>query len=124
MDSRSIALVSESAHLSANDLTAASAAIQHQVTKDFAPLWGVTATVAPCASLDSLPAGSWPVVVRDDIGINVPGIHLSDGQAKAFALVLFTGSRWTVPLSQEILNMLANPFGEAFRRGPSVRADQ
>src|SRR4051812_18453705 len=103
MDTHSIALVNESVNLSANDLAAASAAVQQQVTKDFAPLWGVTATVTPSPGLDSRPAGSWPVIVRDDIGLNVPGVHLSDGETLAFALVLFTGSRWTVGLSQMIL---------------------
>jgi hypothetical protein len=121
---RHIAVINESENLSADDLARASAAVQKQVTNDFGPVWGVTATVDAFPSLESMPFGYWPVVVRDDIGINVPGVHLSDGGEKAFALVLFTGSRWAMNLSHEILDMLADPFGNTFLTGPSVRADQ
>jgi hypothetical protein len=119
-----IAVINESENLSAGELARAAAAVQKQVTNDFGPAWGVTATVDAFPDLDSMPHGYWPVVVRDDIGINVPGVHLSDGGEKAFALVLFTGGGWTMGLSHEVLDMLADPFGKTFLTGPSVRPDQ
>jgi hypothetical protein len=102
----------------------AAAAVQKQVTDHFGPAWDVTATVDAFPSLDDMPHGYWPVVIRDDIGINQPGIHLSDGGQKCFALVLFSGSKWTLTLSHEILDMLADPFGVTFQAGPSVKPGQ
>jgi hypothetical protein len=121
---RHIAVINESENLSASDVAKAAAAIQRQVTDDFGPAWNVTGTADSFPSLNDMPHGYWPVVIRDEIGISAPGVHLSDGGEKAFALVLFTGSRWTVALSHEILEMLADPFGKTFLTGPSVRPDQ
>lgn len=124
MVAQHVAVISESENLSSSDVARATAAVQKQVTNDFGPVWGVTATVDAFPTLDDMPHGCWPVVVRDDIGINVPGVHLSDGGEKAFALVLFTGSRWTMTLSHEVLDLLADPFGKTFLTGPSVRPEQ
>jgi hypothetical protein len=121
---RHIAIINESENLSPSDVAKAAAAVQKQVTNDFGPVWDVSATIDVFPALDDMPQGYWPVVVRDDIGINVPGVHLSDGGEKAFALLLFTGGRWTKTLSHEILDLLADPFGKTFLTGPSVRADQ
>ena len=124
MITRHIAVVNQSENLSPSDLAQASAAVQKQVTVDFGPIWDVSATVDAFPNLESMPQGYWPVVVQDDIGINVPGIHLSDGGEKAFALVLFTGTNWTQTLSHEIIDLLLDPFGKTFLTGPSVRPEQ
>jgi hypothetical protein len=124
MITRHIAVINQSKNLTPAELAQASAAVQKQVTVDFGPIWEVSATVDAFPDLESMPQGYWPVVVQDDIGINVPGIHLSDGGEKAFALVLFTGSKWTQTLSHEIIDLLLDPFGKTFLTGPSVRPDQ
>lgn len=124
MITRHVAVINQSDNLSSAELAQASAAVQKQVTVDFGPIWEISATVDAFPYLESMPQGYWPVVVQDDIGINVPGIHLSDGGEKAFALVLYTGSKWTQTLSHEILDLLLDPFGKTFLTGPSVRPDQ
>ena len=124
MATRHIAVINQSENLTPDDLARASAAVQKQVVNDFAPVWGETATVDAFPSAEAMPQGYWPVFVQDDIGINVPGIHLSDGGEKAFALVLFTGSKWTMTLSHEILDLLIDPFGKTFVTGPSVKPEQ
>ena len=74
-----LALVSEESSISATDLAAVGAALQKQVTRDFAPLWRVNATVDTFASLDDVPLGYWPLIVMDDIGDpNAAGYHQDD----------------------------------------------
>src|SRR5579872_3540682 len=120
---RHIAVICESENLSAGEVAKAAAAVQKQVVADFGPAWGVAATVAAFPTLDDMPAGYWPVVIRDEIGINAPGAHVTEGGEKVFDLVLFTGSDWTITLSHEVLEMLADPFGKNFLTGPPVRED-
>ncbi len=124
MVTRNIAVINESQTLTVADVAKATAAVQKQVTDHFGPTWDVTATIDAFPSLDDMPHGYWPVVIQDDIGINQPGVHLSDGGEKCFALVLFSGSKWTLTLSHEILDMLADPLGVTFQAGPSVKAGQ
>jgi hypothetical protein len=120
---RQIAVINQSEELTADDVARAAAAVQKQVVNDFGPLWGVTATVSVFPSLE-IPPDYWPVVIRDDIGINEPGVHSTEFPEKPFALVLFTGSKWTVTLSHEILELLLDPSGTLLISGPSVRPDE
>src|SRR5207249_747036 len=118
---RHIAVINQSQQLSRGAVEKAVAAVQKQVTGDFGPVWGVTATVALFSTLAVMPSGSWPVAIRDEIGINEPGAHTSTDGQKPFALVLFTGSTWTITLSHEVLELLVDPFGTTRFTGPSVR---
>jgi hypothetical protein len=121
VDTRQIAVVNESEELTPADVAKGVAAVQKQVATDFAPAWGASAVLSAFPSLDHVPLGYWPVVVRDDIGINDAGVHLSESGDKVFALVLFSGSRWTVTLSHEVLELLVDPFGTRFLPGPSAQ---
>jgi hypothetical protein len=86
------------------------AALQRQVTRDFSPIWGVTATVDAFDSLADLPIGYWPIVVLDDIQRKEEsGFHLS-WRGLPYALVKYSDS-WSLVASHEMLEMLANPFG-------------
>lgn len=49
---RSVALVNRSTHLDADDLVPCAAALQTQVSRDFAPLWGIDARVYVAAAPD------------------------------------------------------------------------
>jgi len=124
METRHIAVINESANINPGDFAKAVAAVQRQITEDFGPIWDVAATLAAVPSLDDKPFGYWPVVVRDEIGINEPGVHLTEAGDKPFALVLFTGHDWTITLSHELLELVVDPLGTDFRQGPSVRDDQ
>jgi hypothetical protein len=118
-----IALVSETTEVSFSDLALAGAALQKQVLKDFVPIWDAPATVDVFASLDDIPFGSWPVIIRDDIGFpGAAGIHLDD-EGQPFALVQFS-TTWQLTTSHEILEMLADPFGNRLRSGNSIKPGQ
>jgi hypothetical protein len=119
-----IALVSETDFVSPADLMRVGAAIQKQVENDFSPVWGVRATISPLGSLRDLSSGYWPVVIRDDIGPNLPGAHWNETQLKPFALVTYQEDEWTLTTSHEVLEMLADPFGKTFMTGPSLQADE
>lgn len=61
-----IAIVSETDRVSFSEIALASAALQKQVLKDFAPIWNEPATVDAFAKLEDVPLGSWVVLIRDD----------------------------------------------------------
>ena len=105
-----VALVSETDAIAASDLATVSAALQKQVTRDFGPLWDVDATVDAFASLDDMPTDYWPVIISDTI--DAPGAlgYHKDENGQPLSLVLAT-ENWPLTVSHEILEMLADPFG-------------
>jgi len=118
-----IALVSEVSDITPSQLAKASAAFQKQVMRDVRPVWNLLATVDAFPALEDVPIGYWPVIVRNDIGFaGAAGIHL-DEDGQPFALVQYSTS-WTLTASHEILEMLADPFGNHLVAGDSIKADQ
>jgi len=118
-----IGIVSESNKVSRRDLMRVTAAVQKQVMRDFEPIWGVNATIDSFEVLQDVPIGYWPVIVRDDIGVpGAAGIHLDD-DGQPFALVE-AGPGWSLTASHEVLEMLADPFGDRLIAGDSVKPDQ
>jgi hypothetical protein len=129
MDTRRIVLVSETQFVPFGELGKVSSAVQKQVNDHFGPAWGARAAIDPLASLADIPPGAWPVVIRDDIGINEAGVHWNETRDKPFALVTFReGDKpeegWQPSVSHEVLEMLADPYGKGFRAGPSLRPGQ
>lgn len=116
------------------DLLQVAAAVQKQVTRDFTPLWGIAATVDAFEDLASVPSDYRPVVLFGDLGElpsrlesllgaqptealvkaleadEVAGIHLTAITRQPFSLASVEGS-WTVTVSHETLEMLADPYG-------------
>jgi hypothetical protein len=129
-----IALVSLTKQISTRSLLQVAAAIQKQATRDFAPIWGLTATVDGFDDLESVPNDYIPVVVFGDAGElcgelvsfvgsepaerlvdafesgTVAGVHLNALTRQPFALVSATDA-WTVLASHEVLEMICDPFG-------------
>src|SRR5262245_15214122 len=108
---RQVALVPDDnigGQLTMGAVSKVAAALQKQATRDFGPIWGVTATVDAFASLSEVPLGYWPIIVGQE-GQGGGGVHL-DQDNQPFALVDFT-SDWTVTASHECLEMLADPSG-------------
>jgi hypothetical protein len=129
MDARRIVLVSETQFVPLSDLSKVSTAVQKQVHDHFGPAWGVQAAIDPLASLADIPPDSWPVVIRDNSGINEAGVHWNATGDKPFALVTFREGDgpedgWQPSVSHEVLEMLADPFGKEFRTAPSLRPGQ
>src|SRR5262245_40994185 len=117
---RQVALVSEIRQVSPSELTRVAAALQEQATRDFGPLWGVRATVNAFARLDDVPLSAWPVLVEADIHEQgAAGVHL-DQDGQPFALVQYDPA-WSLTASHEVLEMLADPFGNRLQEGRSPR---
>lgn len=91
-----------------SQLAAVGAALQKQVTRDFAPAWGQSATIAAFPP-GPVPPGYWRIVVKkrnagDDFGYHNQAHH------EPAAVVEHT-SDWALTASHELLEMLADPWG-------------
>ncbi len=118
---RQVALVSQSASVVLGELTRVSAALQKQIARDFGPIWEIHATVDSFASLTDVPLGYWPIIIRDDVGekYSAAGIHL-DNNGQPFSLVQ-SSKTWPQTCSHEVLEMLADPFGERVIAGQAPK---
>lgn len=129
-----VALVSLTSDISNKSLMQAAAAVQKQITRDFTPFWGLRATVDAFEDLASVPSDYHPVVVfgdpdelmgRLDFAIGgeyatqliddfererLSGLHLNAFTRQPFALVAASDA-WSVTVSHEVLELLADPFG-------------
>jgi hypothetical protein len=118
-----LAVVSEVEGHDPSDVARVAAALQKQATRDFGPIWDVQATVDAFPRLEDVPVGYWPMIVRDDIGVEgAAGIHLDD-HGQPFALITF-GDSWSLTASHELLEMLGDPFGNRLIPGQSPKSDQ
>jgi hypothetical protein len=104
-----IGLASQSASVGKDDLAAVAAALDLQVNRDFAPVWGIAATVAMLPDADQVPPGVWPIFVKDELPPGMGGVHLTK-HLQPFALVK-AGETWSLAASHECLEMLADPAG-------------
>lgn len=127
---KQVALLSQSPSVSLSEVVKVSAALQKQAMRDFAPIWDTGATVDAFESLSDVPLGYWPVIVRDDVSqqfSGAGGIHL-DESGQPFALVQ-SASDWSLTASHEVLEMIADPFGDRLVAGrapdaPKAAKDQ
>jgi hypothetical protein len=112
-----IACRNETSDISDAELAEALNAIQHQITNDFAPVWGTPALLTMLSAGQNFPEGSWPLHVVDytqvfyalgyhtkDYGKNIPwgDVGVKSSQEN--------GQSWTVTLSHEIMEMIGNPY--------------
>jgi hypothetical protein len=105
-----VAIVPDSPSVTLATVSPVAAAIQKQVTRDFGPLWGISATVDAFEKLETVPVDYWPVIIKDDI--NQPGaagFH-TDKRGQPLSYVQ-SGTGWELTASHEVLEMLADPFG-------------
>lgn len=111
-----IAISNASTCLSDAQVEAILPALQKQVTNDFQPYWDVDCTIKFLGIDQLLPLGWWQIVVLDNPDqAGDLGYHELSSQntplGKVFAkLDLDSGSSWTVTLSHELLEMLADPW--------------
>jgi hypothetical protein len=136
-----VALVSLTREISSGELMRVAAAVQKQVTRDFTPLWGLRATVDAFEELKDVPSDYHPVVLFGDPdelmgrlefevgdvnaarlveqfeGNRLGGIHLNAFTRQPFALIAVSDG-WSVTASHEIMEMLADPFGNRLIAAP------
>jgi hypothetical protein len=108
-----IAVINHSTVINQTEFTAAVAAMQIQVKRDFAPIWGTPATVFDATHL-TLPKGAWAVYILDTSdqpgALGYHDITAGLPSAKVFAKTcLDDNASWTVCLSHEITEALADP---------------
>jgi hypothetical protein len=118
MLNRYVALVSESRKVSTAKLTAVAAAVQKQVTRDFGPIWGVRAKVGAYARVNHVPLDYWPVIIRDNLDRPEAAGYHEDELGQPCALVRPIDN-WSVTVSHETLEMLADPWGRHLFAGQS-----
>src|SRR5260370_37443763 len=110
---RRVASVSESNNAQMSDLLRVSAALQKQASRDLAPIWEISATVDAFAKLEDVPAGYWPMIIKDNIGYNAAGIHMDkDGQPFALISAADSVDEWSLTASHEMCEMLVDPSGD------------
>jgi hypothetical protein len=119
-----VALVSDTPAVSFRDVSAVAAALQKQATRDFGPVWQVSATVSAFDALESVPVDYWPVIVRADIDQPGAAGYHTDDNGQPFSLVQ-ADDQWQLTASHETLEMLADPFGNRTIAGsPPPQAPQ
>jgi hypothetical protein len=119
----SVAVVSEVKKHDPGDVARVTAALQRQAIRDFRAIWDVEATVDAFPKLEDVPIGYWPILIQEDINMpGAAGIHL-DKDGQPFALVTMSDS-WSLTASHELLEMLADPFGNRLVPGQSPKPDQ
>ena len=105
-----VALVSDTPTVGFSDVSAVAAALQKQATRDFGPIWQVSASVSAFDTLESVPVDYWPVIIRDDIDQPGAAGYHTDDNGQPFSLVQ-ADDQWQLTASHETLEMLADPFG-------------
>ena len=110
-----IAFFNQSTELTDVQVKAALGPLQTQVSRDFAPIWGVDAALSFIPAGAAFPPNAWQIGVFDDSDqAGSLGYHdlTRDGLpfGKVFARAdRLTGSAWTVTASHELLEMLGDP---------------
>ena len=144
-----VAIISLTREIPSRSVLQAAAAVQKQITRDFTPFWGLSATVDAFDDLESVPSDYHHVVLftdPDDLTAELEprigeryaaeliddferdrltGLHLNTFTRQPFALVQ-ASDVWSVTLSHEIIEMIIDPFGNrliaaAHPRDPDVR---
>jgi hypothetical protein len=120
---RNILLINQSTVISASELAAAATAFQIQVKLHFAPLWAIDPNSLRVWYANQPYAGyDWLFLLDNTDQANALGYHtvLSGGQVGGFVFAKTdqaAGVPWTVTLSHEGLEMLANPYVDLMAYG-------
>jgi hypothetical protein len=84
-------------------------AVQQQVHTQFAPAWGLDATVQFYPQYTSVPNNAWIITIRSGKNL-LPGAHRTIDKERPVAYVTIDKkSTSSVSFSHEVLEMLANP---------------
>jgi hypothetical protein len=110
-----VAVINESETLKDDEVRRIIPALQKQVHRDFAPVWGVDADLDFFPSGAQPPAGWWWLAIHDDSDrAEEIGYHETTAEGlplgKVFARTAADNKvNWTVTTSHELLEMLADP---------------
>jgi Cdc6-like AAA superfamily ATPase len=104
--------------LSTLELKRVARALETQIHRDYAPVWGVEATVHVFQAVGDVPPDCCSVLIRDETGTQgYRSIHTTkDGVP--YAVVQYSDS-WSLSVSHECLEMLTAPNGDRVVEGRS-----
>jgi hypothetical protein len=116
-----IGLVDKTGKIHPDELQAAAAALNIQVTRDLPQFWNIQATVLYLANPHKIPTGVWPVFLVKTLPPGEGGFHL-DKHNQPYAKVIAdaTSDAWTLDASHEILEMLVDPYGNRLQTSTSI----
>jgi hypothetical protein len=111
---RTIQIVNQSTIVTAAAAQAAVAAIQLQLSRDFAPLWGISANVV-LLPVGSFPTGEAVYILDDSTQADALGFHTETitGYPEGFAFAktaIQDGIPWEVVFDHEVLEQLMDPL--------------
>jgi len=117
-----IALVPRGVKVDMSEVANVAAALSIQILRDFAPIWGITATVSAFPKPADVPVGFWPIYIDDPFKLpdGAAGVHL-DSRNQPYAL-LEAREQWSLDASHEVLEMLVDPSGNRLHAGPLLEA--
>jgi len=117
-----VALVPRGVKVDMSEVANVAAALSIQCVRDFAPIWGISATVSAFPKPADVPVGFWPIYIEDRFKLpdGSTGIHLNSLN-QPYALVE-TGEHWSLNASHECLEMLVDPHGNRLHAGPVLDA--
>lgn len=111
-----IALMNRSTVVTNDDIVKIAGALQHQVNRDYRPVWGTNAAVIPVPNGQLPPPGAWWLVVLDDMDVaGALGYHDLTPDLNPVGKVgaktdLEYGAEVSVTCSHELLEMLGDPL--------------
>jgi len=117
-----VALLDQRRQVFGPTIEALAAALQVQVSRDFAPQWDRDARILAIPPGHNPPEESWRLVILDYAGRGALGYHFvtSAGSPQAVVGVVSSGERWPVVASHELLEMLSNPRLDACIYNPKL----
>jgi hypothetical protein len=110
-----VAVLNATTSLSDGEVRAVVKALQTQVQRDFAPVWGIGAGLTVVSKGMRPPDNAWQLVLLDHADqAGAIGYHDVTSEGLPLAKVFVATAResnlsWTVSASHELLNLLANP---------------
>ena len=116
-----VAIVSKTSGVTFEQVAHVATALTMQVSRDFAPIWGTSATVMPYAHANQVPAGSWPIFVLAKLPPGEGGFHWTKHK-QPFAEVE-AGDSWSLSASHELIEMLVDPSGNRLIAGPELTVE-
>lgn len=111
-----VALVDETGDIDPKELARVAGALNEQVQADFAPAWKVAATVGAYPTPQPF---TWTVHIQHGLDEKAAGYHWEDHN-QPYARVDFDQGGWTVTTSHEVLEMLADPWGNRLHEAAAL----
>jgi hypothetical protein len=118
-----IALTALTDRIRMETLSRVAAALQAQIVRDLAPVWGCSAVIG-AFPFESIPIGYCPLIVQDTLETaGTSGFHRTCYDDTPYMIVPF-GPTWSLAASHVLLRTLVDPTGSARRLGSSPMPGQ